>query len=61
MTASRLWFFSLDAANRVAVRIARRTYNLPYMIANMSMNVGSISSIQYLSHRNPSRRTSRGV
>ncbi len=32
-----VWFFSLDAANRVAVRVARATSNLPYMDATMSM------------------------
>ncbi len=30
-----VWFFSLDAANRLAVRIARRLFHLPYYDARM--------------------------
>ncbi len=32
-----VWFFSLDAANRIAVRAARMTFNLPYMDARMAL------------------------
>jgi uncharacterized protein YqjF (DUF2071 family) len=31
-----IYFFSLDAASRVAVRGARRTYRVPYFLADMS-------------------------
>lgn len=31
-----VWFFSLDARNPVAVRLARATFNLPYFDARMS-------------------------
>ena len=31
-----VWFFSLDAANRIAVWAARRTFHLPYYYASMS-------------------------
>jgi uncharacterized protein YqjF (DUF2071 family) len=31
-----VWFFSLDAASRVAVRAARRWFHLPYFDAEMS-------------------------
>jgi hypothetical protein len=31
-----IWFFSLDAASRLAVEVARRTYKLPYFHARMS-------------------------
>jgi uncharacterized protein YqjF (DUF2071 family) len=31
-----IWFFSLDAASRFAVEVARRTYKLPYFHARMS-------------------------
>lgn len=31
-----VWFFSLDAASRIAVRVARRTFHLPYFDARMS-------------------------
>ncbi len=30
-----VWFFSLDAANRIAVALARGTYHLPYHFAQM--------------------------
>lgn len=30
-----VWFFSLDAANPLAVRVARRTFHLPYFDARM--------------------------
>lgn len=33
-----VWFFSLDAANAVAVRLARWTYRLPYHFASMAMD-----------------------
>jgi len=32
-----VWFFSLEAANSLAVRIARRNWNLPYFKAMMSL------------------------
>jgi len=31
-----IWFFSLDASSRLAVEVARRTYELPYFAARMS-------------------------
>lgn len=33
-----VWFFSLDAANRVAVAAARASYHLPYHFARMRMD-----------------------
>jgi uncharacterized protein len=35
-----VWFFSLDAASRIAVRLARRFFHLPYMDAEMKCEVG---------------------
>ena len=32
-----VWFFSLDATSRLAVRAARRTYRLPYFDARMTL------------------------
>ena len=32
-----VWFFSLDAANSIAVRVARRLWKLPYHFARMSL------------------------
>jgi len=49
-----VYFFSLDAANPVAVRVARRVFHLPYFDADMSLVDGD-GSIQY-----ESRRTHRG-
>ena len=47
-----VWFFSLDAANAIAVRAARATFNLPYMDAEMSLIQSTASpSIQYESRR----------
>ncbi len=34
-----VWFFSLDAANPVAVAIARATFGLPYFHARMCVEV----------------------
>jgi uncharacterized protein YqjF (DUF2071 family) len=46
-----VWFWSLDAANPVAVRVARSTFNLPYMDAKMSITKGDIGAINYRSER----------
>ncbi len=32
-----VWFFSLDACSRIAVRVARQTFALPYLDARMSI------------------------
>lgn len=50
-----VWFFSLDAANAVAVRVARATFCLPYMDASMSMVAEDPAGICY-----DSTRTHRG-
>ncbi len=46
-----VWFFSLDAANRMAVRAARATFNLPYMDATMSLTKDDSAVITYRSER----------
>jgi hypothetical protein len=46
-----VWFFSLDAASRIAVRVARATFNLPYMDANMSSTMDASHVIHYRSVR----------
>ena len=46
-----VWFFSLDAANKIAVRVARTTFSLPYMDAKMSLKHENTSSINYQSTR----------
>jgi uncharacterized protein YqjF (DUF2071 family) len=56
-----VWFFSLDAASRLAVWGARAVYGLPYFHAAMSMRIsGSQSepSIAYSSRRLPGRHAS---
>jgi uncharacterized protein len=34
-----VWFFSLDAANAIAVRLARALYKLPYFCAKMALHL----------------------
>lgn len=46
-----VWFFSLDAASKIAVRAARATFNLPYMDAKMSMANDESGTIEYRSRR----------
>jgi uncharacterized protein len=50
-----IWFFSLDAHNPIAVRVARATFNLPYFDAKMSYHVVG-EEVRYRSVR-----THRGV
>lgn len=45
-----VWFFSLDAANSLAVRVARRFFNLPYFRANMSLETDG-ERVKYSSER----------
>lgn len=46
-----VWFFSLDAASRIAVRAARATFNLPYMDAGMSLSQDASGAVVYTSTR----------
>lgn len=46
-----VWFFSLDAASRIAVRAARRAFHLPYFDARMSCTSGADGTIEYHSTR----------
>lgn len=46
-----VWFFSLDAASRVAVRVARATFNLPYMDAKMAISQDNGGTVHYQSTR----------
>lgn len=46
-----VWFFSLDAESRVAVRAARALFNLPYMDARMSLERQNDGTIGYKSDR----------
>lgn len=46
-----VWFFSLDAANPIAVRLARRGFYLPYFDAQMSSQIEG-TNYQYESVRN---------
>lgn len=49
---SGVWFFSLDAANRLAVWIARTFWHLPYHNATMSLVLnGDARTIRYASKR----------
>lgn len=56
-----IWFFSLDAHNKVAVRLARATFGLPYFDADMAFERGG-DTVHYRSvrtHRGRLRRASR--
>ncbi len=46
-----VWFFSLDAGSRLAVRVARATFNLPYMDATMAVGRTPEGNIHYQSER----------
>ncbi len=46
-----VWFFSLDAENPVAVRVARATFNLPYMDAAMALERDNSATLTYRSER----------
>jgi uncharacterized protein len=46
-----VWFFSLDAANLLAVAAARRFFHLPYFRAEMSAKRRPNGEIAYVSHR----------
>ena len=46
-----VWFYSLDANQRLAVTIARRFYHLPYFFADMSAEHSSNGTIRYSSLR----------
>jgi uncharacterized protein YqjF (DUF2071 family) len=45
-----VYFFSLDAENRVAVSVARRWFHLPYYYARMATRAAE-GGIEYASHR----------
>lgn len=49
-----VWFFSLDAASKLAVRGARRLWHLPYFDARMSMQIheGQIAYRSTRTHKN---------
>lgn len=51
-----VWFFSLDAASRLAVRAARAWFALPYFDAEMRCNARDDGTVEYAS-----RRTHRGA
>jgi len=46
-----VWFFSLDAANLIAVRLARALFHLPYYFASMILEERVDRSIRYTSTR----------
>ncbi len=46
-----IWFFSLDAANKPAVKTARKLFGLPYFLAAMSVDGIGDSGVRYRSRR----------
>jgi uncharacterized protein YqjF (DUF2071 family) len=55
-----VWFFSLDAANPVAVALARAFFHLPYYHARMRLDLGP-ETIAYASERRRVRPGARGA
>jgi hypothetical protein len=53
-TRPGVWFFSLDAASRLAVEVARRTFHLNYLVARMSL-VRFEGWVRYASERTDGR------
>lgn len=53
-TRPGVWFFSLDAASRLAVEVARRTFHLNYLVARMSL-VRFEGWVRYASERTDAR------
>ena len=51
-----VWFFSLDANNRLAVNLARTFWHLPYKLAAMSLNVSGMHN-----NATPARITYAGL
>ncbi len=54
-----VWFCSLEAANRLAVEVARRLYRLPYHYAEMSLDIEG-ERVAYKSNRLESSSTPAG-
>ncbi|MEX1031286.1 MAG: DUF2071 domain-containing protein [Paenibacillaceae bacterium] len=52
---SGVYFFSLDAANRLAVEVARTLFHLPYRYAHMNLEVSAGQSIHYENERHDRR------
>lgn len=46
-----VWFYSLDANHRIAVKIAQTFFSLPYVYANMSGTLGADESVIFKSAR----------
>jgi uncharacterized protein YqjF (DUF2071 family) len=55
-----VWFFSLDAANRLAVRVARWQFHLPYFDAAMSCTRAAGGTVDYRSTRTHRRAAPAG-
>lgn len=55
-----VWFFSLEAANRLAVAIARTFWHLPYHHARMTIAVGD-GELRYASERRANGALFRGA
>jgi uncharacterized protein YqjF (DUF2071 family) len=50
-TKPGVWFFSLDAANAVAVSIARQLFHLPYYFARMGLSAEETDGVLRLKYR----------
>lgn len=54
-----VWFYSLDANRRLAVRWGRTLFNLPYFDSRMSAAVDADDGVDYANHRRGSGSASR--
>lgn len=52
-----VWFFSLDAANRIGAWLGRHWFKLPYYFAHMTMDSVSDGSLVYKGRRAADRQT----
>ena len=52
-----VWFFSLDAANSLAVQFARRFYNLPYFRSDMKVTETGIVSYEAVRRRSGAKHS----
>lgn len=56
-----VWFYSLDAAQWLAVAVARALYRLPYFWATMAADVAPDGTVDYRSRRRGTAETTRFI
>jgi uncharacterized protein len=56
-----VFFFSLDATNPVAVRVARRVFHLPYYRASIDVDTSEVGVTRFDSHRTDTHAPARAA